>query len=287
MIEKLRRFLVNQKWALFLLQQVLLFAMSVAIIMLVRKFTGKTVHGGRDPFGFWDGSAVLLVMTLMAWISARLYRWAEGPDAPPLGLAPARRMLPDFAIGTAVAYAIGAWPTLLAILLGQQRVTDTMWAHFGPLGIAQNLLIGGIFLVANSLSEEAANRAFPMQLMRRYSVVLQVLVPSVIFAAVHLADESFRPSAFLFRTVAGVVFSLCYALTRNIWLASGVHTGMNLSSVWCRGQWHVGSLVALEGSDVGPEWLVDAIWLVIAVGGLWILRRRLAPAAAAPPTATS
>ena len=77
--------------------------------------------------------------------------------------------------------------------------------------------------------EETANRAFPMRLWQHRSLLFRVLVPSIFFAAIHFAGEevSFERSGVLL--IAGITSSLAYALTGNIWLASGLHAGANIA----------------------------------------------------------
>ena len=59
----------------------------------------------------------------------------------------------------------------------------------------------------------------------------RALLPSLAFALLHLADEPFRLDALVYRTVAGVSFSLAYALRGHVWLAAGLHTGLNFAII--------------------------------------------------------
>jgi membrane protease YdiL (CAAX protease family) len=279
---RVQPFFQRHKWATFLLQQLCLFATGVAVIQTVRAVTGKSIHGGKDPFGLIDGAAVLAVFALLVLITSRLYRWAEGPAAPPLGLGLTRRAPLDFLLGAAFAFAVMAWPELLGVLLGTAPVTDRIDAHHQGPALLQTLGVGALFLIANSVMEEATSRAFPMQLLRARSILFRIVVPSVVFAAIHLADESFDLGAFYSRALAGVVFSTAYALSGNIWLAVGLHTGWNLAATFSGGTWHAGAVVLIEGTPFGPEWLVDAEWTAIAALGLfWLSRPRPAPVVAA------
>ena len=55
-----------------------------------------------------------------------------------------------------------------------------------------------------------------MRLWERRSLWFRLLVPSVFFAVIHLADEQFSFERFSILLVAAVVQGLAYALTGNI-----------------------------------------------------------------------
>jgi membrane protease YdiL (CAAX protease family) len=76
------------------------------------------------------------------------------------------------------------------------------------------------------------------------------------------------------RFVSGVVLSCAYLFTGNIWLATGLHTGINYARFSVSGLWHAGALVSLKGQLLVPLWAADIPWSVVAIGAyLWWRRR--------------
>jgi membrane protease YdiL (CAAX protease family) len=148
------------------------------------------------------------------------------------------------------------WPWLIALATGEAHVVDRLAAHRSEAPGAQ---VGFwlMALVLNSVVEEFTNRAFPMRVLQGRALWVRVVIPSLIFALVHLADEPFRMSAFVSRALTGMTLSLAYAATGNIWLAVGAHTGINYSIIWRAGSWHAGSLAMLAGTPVLAEELVE------------------------------
>ena len=70
---------------------------------------------------------------------------------------------------------------------------------------------------------------------------------------------------------SGVTQALAYALTGNIWLASGLHAGANVASFIPTGLWHAGAVIALVGQVPIPNWFM-AILTLVALGTVVILK---------------
>ena len=113
--------------------------------------------------------------------------------------------------------------------------------------------------------EEITNRAFPIRLWEHRSLLFRILVPSVIFALLHLADESFSFERIAVLIFAGIIQSLAYLLTGNIWFASGMHAGANFASFSVTGLWHAGAIVALTGEPAYSNWTAAATMLAILI----------------------
>jgi hypothetical protein len=103
------------------------------------------------------------------------------------------------------------------------------------------------------------------------SLVFRMLVPSIFFAAQHLVDGRIGPINFTYLVTLRIILSAAYALTGNIWLGVGLHTGYFLSSVALSGLWHMGAVVAVSGRPLVPIWIVDVLLLAIAIGTLIVL----------------
>jgi membrane protease YdiL (CAAX protease family) len=273
-------FLRRHDWLAFLLQQVLVFALAVVLLQGARLLTGKSIHGGKDMMGPVEFVAMLVLFSAMIGASVWVYRKVAGPEAPALGLVPGVRGLGHYLLGLTLGLVAAGWPQFVSLATGQMQVTETLFSRFEATGILGMLALGTVTLTANSIVEEATSRAVPFQLFRHRALLFRVLVPALLFAALHLADEPFRPGAFYSRTIAGVVFGLAYLLTRDIWFASGLHTGTNQAVLLASGKWHMGALFLASGERFGSAWADSVSWTLLALGLGWMLLRRHGPARA-------
>lgn len=266
-------FFKRHQWAVFLLHQALLFATALAFLSIVRRVTGRDVHLGREPIGALGGAALLLLSVAIVALTWTLYRWVRGRAAPPLGLALTRRRTLECAAGTVAGYVLGAWPWAFGLLTGASFVRERVGAHFGGAGVARVLAAALLLLFASAFTEEVANRAFPVRLFSRRSLVFRLLVPSLFFAVVHLAGEPFAAGRFAALVAGGVAQSIAYALTGNVWLPAGLHFGANFASFSASGLWHAGAIVEVVGRPLVPDWAPTLLILVAALAALALLRR--------------
>lgn len=267
-------FLRRHDWLAFLLQQVMVFALAVALLQGARLLTGKSIHGGKDMMGPAEFVAMLVLFSAMIGVSVWMYRKVAGPEAPALGLVPGARGLGQYLMGLMLGLVVAGWPLFVSLATGQMRVTETLFSRFEATGILGMLALGTVTLTANSIVEEATSRAVPFQLFRHRALLFRVLVPALLFAAIHLADEPFRLGAFYSRTIAGIVLGLAYLLTRDIWFASGLHTGTNQAILLASGKWHMGAFFLASGERFGSAWADTVSWTLLAVGLGWMLLRR-------------
>jgi membrane protease YdiL (CAAX protease family) len=273
-------FLRRHDWLAFLLQQVLVFALAVVLLQGARLLTGKNIHGGKDMMGPVEFVAMLVLFSAMIGVSVWVYRRVAGPRAPALGLVPGVRGLGHYVVGLTLGLVAAGWPLFVSLASGQMRMTETLFSRFEATGILGMLALGTVTLTANSIVEEITSRAVPFQLFRHRALLFRLLVPALLFAALHLADEPFRLGAFYGRTIAGIVFGLAYLLTRDIWFASGLHTGTNQAVLLASGKWHMGALFLASGERFGSAWADSVSWTLLALGlgGLLLWRHGAARA---------
>lgn len=266
-------FAKKHRWLVFLTHQGLIFLTAVVFLTSVRRLTGRTIHFGQDPLGLIDGAALIVLSIGLVVFTRTLYHWVRGPSATPLGIALSPRRFVDLVAGLVIGFAFTILPYVDAFLSGTATIRDRITTHFDSLTIARIIAVAFVLLLLQSVTEETANRAFPMRLWEDHPFWFRVLVPSVFFAAIHLADEEFRIERIGMLLLAGVIQSFAYALTGNIWLASGLHAGANLASFIPTGLWHAGAVVALVGHIRVPN-LVMPIVMFVILATLLILRNK-------------
>lgn len=274
----MREFLKRHLWIVFLAHQLLIFSMAFGFLTSVRKITGRSIHGGRDPVGPIDGAALIFLSVVVIAITWALYHWVKGKDAPSLGLKPSVRRLIDLVIGLIIGFVFVITPYIIAIFTGAAFVQDRITAHFGYPTAVRIVGFAFFLLLLQSVMEETANRAFPMSLWNHRSLVFRIVVPSIFFAALHLADEQFSLERITILLLAGVVQSLAYVLTGNIWFTSGLHAGANSASFSLSGLWHAGGVVSVVGWLTYPKW-ASILLMLVAISVAVVLSRRYRPLA--------
>lgn len=261
-MDSIREFLRRRLWLVFLLHQLIIFALAFGFLNLVRKISGRTIHGGREPVGLIDGIGLILLSVGVIAFTIFFYRWIKGEKAKPLGIELSFRRLVEFLIGLAIGFGFVIAPYLIAVYNERLFVADRITTHFDNFQIVQIIAAAFFLLLVQSVMEETANRAFPIRLWENRSLVFRILVPSVFFALIHLADENLSFERIVILFTGGIIQSLAYLLTGNIWFTSGVHTGANAASFSVTGLWHAGAIVALAGQTAFPNWLAVVSMLV-------------------------
>lgn len=211
-------------------------------------------------------------------------RMAANLVGPLLALGIYRMLVRLFEAREAVELGIrqGAVPFLIGILLGAALICATylvLWslgiAHFETGDGLDQILTGLIVFFCVGVSEELLMRAVVFRILEEAGgTTIAILISSMLFGLAH----AFNPDATLVSTVqialeAGILLALAFALTRNLWLAVGVHMGWN----YAQGNIFGG---AVSGGDVphslfksvltGPEYLTGGAFgleaSVVALG---------------------
>lgn len=272
-MDSIREFFRRQRWAAFLLHQLLIFALAFGFLNLVRIISGRTIHGGREPVGLIDGIGLVLLSVGVSAFTIFFYRWIKDADAPPLGIEISFRRFIELLIGLLIGFAFVISPYLIAYLNGTMFVADRITAHFSSFQIAHLISISFFLLLLQGMMEEITNRAFPIRLWEHRSFLFRILVPSIFFALLHLADEGFSFERIAILIIAGIIQSLAYLLTGNIWFASGLHTGANAATFSLTGLWHAGAVVALAGQPAYPNW-VAVFSMLLVLSAVFVIQKK-------------
>jgi hypothetical protein len=137
-------------------QQFAIFVSGWAVLTLVHRLTGRTLHGGVDAAGLIDGIAVVVVYAVHIAVTVALNRVVR-PAGPPLGIRPRRGAALHFVGGLLGAGVVVSAPWTLALLAGRAHVVDTLAAHAVSVGAASLAFGIGIGLL-NSVVEETTRR---------------------------------------------------------------------------------------------------------------------------------
>jgi membrane protease YdiL (CAAX protease family) len=273
-MNSIREFFRRRLWTAFLFHQLLIFALAFGFLNLVRSISGRTIHGGREPVGLIDGIGLVLLSVGIIVFTIFFYQWIKDADAPPLGIGISFRRFIELIIGLLIGFAFVIAPYLIGYINGTMFVADRITARFGGFQIAQIISIAFFLLLLQGIMEEITNRAFPIRLWEHRTFLFRILVPSVFFALLHLADENFSFERIAILIIAGIIQSLAYLLTGNIWFTSGLHTGANVASFSVTGLWHAGAVVALAGQSAYPNWIAGLSMLALMSVLFFIFREK-------------
>src|SRR5438093_684869 len=119
----------------------------------------------------------------------------------------------------------------------------TMRATSGAAAVGKTLAVSLLIFLFAAATEEMLFRGYPLQTLARANLAwLGVLLTSVPFAAVHLANPNVVPGfTFVNTALAGVWLAIAYLHTRSLWFPLGVHWSWN---------WALGSLFGLPVSGI-------------------------------------
>jgi uncharacterized protein len=237
------------------------------------------------------GLAILLLMLWLRWFEGRRL-WTLGLERQPL----ARPLL----VGWLASVAIIAAVVGLSALLGGATVAPNTTSLDGLTALALSLLVVSSRFVQGG-AEEVLFRGWMLPVLGvRYRPWMGVLVSSLVFSVLHLANAGFLPLAILNITLLGLFMAL-YALREgSLWGVIALHAGLNWAQANLFGLSASGHTVEatflnvhLTGSELftGGTFGIEnslsmTVVALIAVGAEVALARRARGAALAVQTAS-
>jgi membrane protease YdiL (CAAX protease family) len=201
---------IGVRVVVFLVLSFFLQGVSYALLQLL----GPLVASG---IGIFAGGAVATVLALRIYdrgglgdIGLSWHSWA------------ARHSLTGAGLGAATAILITGIP----LLIGKARFVP---APDFPFSAGALVLVPVILLFA-ALGEEMVFRGYPFQLLAgRYGTYAVLLPFSVVFAAAHSGNLNASKMAMVNTFLWGVVLGYAVIRTGDLWLATGIHWGWNVT----------------------------------------------------------
>lgn len=130
-------------------------------------------------------------------------------------------------------------------------------------------------LIWNSLIEELGCRAYPIEALRKYlnpHVIFTIM--GVLFTLGHFVVREFDIAYAISLFITSYALSGVYSYSGSIWLAIGVHTGMNWFGFSFGGNvdnWKLGGLVRIEIDDI-PTGIFYATGPLIGIAVFLVVR---------------
>lgn len=126
---------------------------------------------------------------------------------------------------TGVVLGSGAILAVYLINLLFGALSTTVSAHIEWLTVLLLLIGFGI----QGLTEEVVCRGFIMnKISKQLGVIAGILINSLFFAALHLMNPNMSILTFINLLLAGIIFSLLFYWTDNIWMTGAAHSFWNI-----------------------------------------------------------
>ena len=208
----------------------------IQITLMLVLMIGLSIPLGISIWAFhWDTAGILYfilnaIIELVAF-AASVYiarRFLDKRSFRSLGFKLDRRILPDLLAGILITFIMMGLIYLVMGSLGWIQFGGFAW-RFDPLPVVlgQILLFFGIFIVVG-WQEELLFRGYHLQtLASGLNLFWGVVISSVIFGFLHLANPNATWVSALGIFFAGLFLAMGYLCTGQLWLSIGLHIGWN------------------------------------------------------------
>ncbi len=168
---------------------------------------------GLLDLGQWAWLTGGVVATVLTITICEQRRWRLGFEAP--WTIAGRELL----LGGALA--------VMLVLMADRLILFTTTLHHARGSGFPWPELASVFLPA-VIHEELVFRGYPLQKLRTLSRPLAITVTSIVFAAMHGANDGLTVMALTNLLLAGVLLALAYERYERLWFPIGIHLGWNL-----------------------------------------------------------
>lgn len=204
-----------------------------------------------------------------------------------LGLKLNTWTLMDLFVGFAIGGLIIGLIFYLEMALGWLTIDKYAWQNY-PLEEVRGLMIGMLItFIFVGWQEELVSRGYLLQnLIDGLNVFWGVIVSSILFGLLHLANPNSSIEGALGTFLVGIFLSYAYLVTRQLWLPIGLHIGWNFFEGPIFGfpvsgvdafrvlQQSVNGPTLITGGSFGPEaGLILLVGLALGIGLVYAYSR--------------
>lgn len=145
-----------------------------------------------------------------------------------LGFAIDRYVLSDLLVGMAIPGLLMGGIYVFQGAVGWIQFEGWAWQSASAGVVLRGLGVYLFVFVLTGFEEELISRGYQLQnLAEGVGIARAVLLSSLLFAALHLANPGANATAFLGILAAGYFLAYGYLRTRRLWLPIGLHIGWN------------------------------------------------------------
>jgi membrane protease YdiL (CAAX protease family) len=209
------------------LQALLILGLGVPVLVLHQALRHQALSLQTDLGLALGQGAELVAATASVWLARRLL---DHRSFSSLGLRPSGRAAIDIGAGICIALFVMAVVFAAESALGWLTLTGFAWNSQSASQVASNSLVFlGVFVIVG-WSEELMSRGYHLQtLASGLNLAWGLVLSSVIFGALHLANPHATVASAGGIFLAGLFLGYAYVQTRQLWLSVGLHIGWNFS----------------------------------------------------------
>jgi len=271
------------RFAIFVALFVFLGLVFGTAAMVIGTFIFGPPVPGSAVFLTINGVVSLTIALIVGWLCGK---YLEGLPFEALGVSFNNRWLQNLLIGIvggAATFAIGAG---VGVLFGGLSFSFNSEAPTNS--IISTLLISFLVFAAAAAFEEALFRGYILQTFVRSGLAWPaIVITSVAFGAVHIANPSANWISSVNTALAGIWFGVAYLKTRDLWFPTGLHLAWNwtqgsIFGVEVSGLTDIVKAPLLRETDIGPAWLTGGdygieggiattVALILSTAAIWFV----------------
>lgn len=184
----------------------------------------------------------LLVVLVPIWIWRS---WLKQPTYK-MGLRPLKNHFQEFAVGLGLGAMAITFVFLVLVATGNAQVSS--WTPH----LSKDLFLYLITYISVGFAEEILGRGYINSVLAQTkSIPMMLVISSVIFSLLHLGNNAFSLMPFLNLFFIGILFSVMYLWSGNLWMCIGFHITWN---------YFQGCILGLAVSGTGRKGLITTVF---------------------------
>ncbi|MDC6170640.1 CPBP family intramembrane glutamic endopeptidase [Paucibacter sp. XJ19-41] len=230
----------------------------VAVGLVVSVLYGMVLASTPGSLGaqwmefFTNAGALLALWLWLRFKERRAFASVGFRDSAPLR---------QFGIGLLIGAGMITLSLLILLATGQYQLAPSPAQALGGTAALLPVVMLLVVWAVQSSTEETLMRGYLLQTAAlQLPGWLAILLPGLLFSAVHFATEGILPVAGINIAVFAILASFVALRQGSLWMACGIHTGWNwfqgnVFNVPVSGNAYTTGIVHLRPVDTAPQWL--------------------------------
>ncbi len=223
----------------------------------------------------------VLTFTIATWIARR---YLDHRSFRALGFSIDRSTWSDLVAGFLLSAFLLLALYLTTSIMGWSQFKSWAWESESTGQVISGMTFAFLLFLGVAFREELLSRGYHLQnLIQGTNIPVAVLISSIIFSTLHLANPNVTWMAVVGLLASGLFLAYAYLRTKSLWLPIGIHLGWNFFEGTVFGfpvsgmksfslvQQQFSGPILLTGGAFGPE--AGLIILPTLLFGAWLIKR--------------
>jgi membrane protease YdiL (CAAX protease family) len=250
------------KW----IAQITLYTMIFPVLSILL-WPGPSGWGGDQIYLALAEIIKLVSFTISVFIITKFF---DDRDIAEIGLKLNRRAVSQFFIGIKVAFLIIAFNFLVSWGAGWIEIQKVAWQTRTIGSLFLSILLIFVTYTFTGWSEELLFRGFHLRIISKgLNRPLGIILSSVIFAYAHHYNEGMTLVDYVFKFLFGIIMSIAFLRTGQLWLAIGLHTGWDFSVSMFGGtlisSLNIFYLMDIKAGELGIQFFQSLDFIIISI----------------------